>query len=183
MKNLIKLFSLLSLFTIFTLGIQAQTNITASAIVAGGLTISGDAGLDFNTVAPGVTKTIGTDDAVLQGSATGSETAGEFNVTKGANTTVTFTLTLPTELTFNAETMPINFADYNANQLGLWTITAGGADVTAFTPATGDILIGAITGGFAATGIKLELGGTVVPDPAQAAGTYTGTISLSAVYN
>ena len=162
-------------------------NIAANAEVLAPLTIEGDVDLEFGNVTPGVSKTIGVANDVLAGG-TGrtSETTGLFTIGKGAGS-VTLTWTLPTELDGPDEAaLPITFADLSdGTQLGLLNIGDTGSPVP-FTPGVQLNTLtdtGTADAYTAATAFTVKIGGTVVPGATQAAGSYTGTITLTAAYN
>lgn len=143
---------------------QAQSaNITATATVYTAMTVTGVRALDFGNVFPGVAKSI----------AVAAATSGQFNLTGQNSANVNLTFTLPTDLVSGANNLPI----------GTWTgyhntsasASAGG---TAFTPSAA-----ATATAFSGTGqLFVYVGGTVTPGASQAAGTYTGTVTLTAAY-
>lgn len=144
----------------------AQTaNITASATVLAPLTVTGVNNLDFGTVYPGVNASV----------APTAATAGSFTLTGVAGAQITVTFTLPTNLQDAAlDNLPISFAttDATANQAN------SQAAATAFDPNS--VLttnLDATTGSY-----YVWIGGTVSPTGSQPAGTYTGTITLTAAY-
>jgi hypothetical protein len=141
---------------------QNSANIQATATVLSAVTVAGANDLAFGNVTPGVNKTV----AIADGG------AGRFNVTKAANQGVTLAFTLPASLTSGANTLPIG------TWTGGWNTTATPAGATTFTPSAG----GTNTAASAGTGIFVYVGATVSPAAAQAAGAYTGTVTMSAVY-
>lgn len=163
---------------------SANDNILGKADVVAAVTVDGAQDLQFGNVTPGNTKTISTTGSVAAGTAGGTtETQGKYNITKGANSQVTLAFTLPTNLTDGgSNNLAINFNDYNSTKCGL--ITGSGSDVP-FTPATGITTAnaGATAWVFGESAFTVNLGGTVVPTVGQAAGAYTGTITLTATYN
>jgi hypothetical protein len=74
--------------------------------------------------------------------------------------------------------MPINFSDYSGTKLGK-------IGTVAWTPGSGTVVVShaGYPLQFAASSFTVYVGGTVVPDAAQFADTYSGTLTLSAVYN
>jgi hypothetical protein len=146
------------------LKVEAQTsaNIQATATVLSAVTVAAGQNLAFANVTPGVAKTIAITDAG----------AGRFDVTKAANQGVTLSFTLPTNLTFSGNNLPI------ASWTGGWNPTATPAGATTFTPSAG----GTNTTVTAGTTVFVYVGATVSPAAAQAAGNYTGNVTMSAVY-
>lgn len=144
--------------------LQAQTSasINATATVLSALTVTGASDLQFGNVTPGVNKTIAIADAG----------AGRFDVTKAAATGIALSFTLPTDLTFGANNLPIG------SWTGGWNTSATPAGATAFTPSASATNT-TVTGG---TTISVYVGATVSPGAAQAAGAYTGTVTMDAVY-
>ncbi len=166
---------------------QEGDNIEVIADVTSPLEITGVNDMIFGNVAPGVDKVIGVIDNVLEGTVGGNtEQTGTFDIIKGANTQVSFTLNLPPTLqrVGESETMPINFLNSDDNHLGQWVV---GAANTSFTPESTSYNTaqtgGDIEGGFAATTIQLRLGGRVMPADGQEAGQYRGEIVLTGIYN
>ncbi|HRZ48385.1 MAG TPA: DUF4402 domain-containing protein [Bacteroidales bacterium] len=170
---------------------QAQSdndNIAAKAEVVAQVNVTKVLDLQFGIVTPGVNKSISTTGSVLAGTAgtstyAGTEQKGHFTVTKGANTYLTLALTLPANLTYLTNNLPINFADVSSTQLGLLQIS--GANDVPFTPSATPLNLtsGAYSAYFTATSFDVFLGGTVAPAASQVAGDYTGTITLTATYN
>lgn len=161
MKNILKAAAVLAVLAATAQQAQAQasSNVTATATVAAALTASTTQNLAFGTVIPGYNKTVT--------AANGGIVL--FTGGAGAEVTVSFTA-LPANLTSGANTLPIS---YTAGT----TTTSGGA-LTSFTPASGTT-----TTLHATTGeLYVHVGGTVSPAGAQAAGAYTGTITVQAAY-
>ncbi len=143
----------------------ASDDITATANVLVPIDVSGSNDLDFGNVVPGTAKSVAYSDP----------TGGSFLVsgTGGAEVSLSFTA-LPTNLVNGANNLPISFAGTDA---GHNTANNAGA-ATSFDPAAG-----ATTNiGAAPAELYVWIGGTVTPGATQAAGTYTGTISLEASY-
>lgn len=144
-----------------------SATINVSANVQTPLTLTTLAPLNFTTVFPGLAKT------VTPVGGANAATAGNVQVAGQANAQVAFSFVLPSTLSNGGVTMPISFAAtaacYNA------TNTATGC--AAFDPAVG------ANGTLSATGAGFVfLGGTVTPTATQAAGTYTGTVTVNAAY-
>jgi hypothetical protein len=143
---------------------EAQTSATiqATATVLSALTVAAGQDLDFGNVTPGVNKTIGIADAG----------AGRFDITKAATSGVTLSFTLPTNLTSGGNNLPIG------SWTGGWNTSATPAGATTFTPSAA----GSNTAVTAGTALTVYVGGTVSPAAAQAAGAYSGDVTLSVVY-
>ncbi len=142
---------------------QAQSaSIQATATVNTPLTVTGTAPLAFGTVFPGLLKAVAPADA----------TSGRFTVLGQTSAEVSITFPgLPTNLT-GPGNLPIG------TYLGLHNNTNAAAG-TAFTPSAASTL--AILD--ATTGNRfIFVGATVSPGVAQAAGAYTGTITMNVVY-
>lgn len=143
---------------------EAQAaGIGATARVLRVITVTGARTLAFGNVLPGVARTVG----VAAG------TSGRFTLRgqNGANVNLSFTL--PSSLTSGANTLPI----------GAWTgfvnrVNNTGGTGSAFTPSAA-----ATAAAFSPSGrLFVFIGGTVTPVANQAAGNYTGTITLTAAY-
>lgn len=126
------------------------------AVVDQPINVSAGADLDFGTLLPGFARTINPDNVA----------SGDFAITGAAGAQVALSFALPAggNLASGGNTMPV-------------TITAGyGADRTAVTA------VNTATGGNAnldGTGnLAVFIGGTVTPAAAQAAGSYSGTVTL-----
>jgi Domain of unknown function (DUF4402) len=142
---------------------QAQSaNIQALATVYQPISVSGNRDLDFGTVFPGVAKSIGV----------AAATSGQFQLGGQASGNVDLTFTLPTNLVSGGNNLPI----------GTWTGCTSPTNTTTgcttFTPsgtATGSAFSGA-------GALWVFVGATVTPAAAQAAGNYSGTVTLTAAY-
>ncbi len=155
--------ALAAILSLSAAGASAQSaNINATATVYQALTVTGARALDFGSVFPGVAKSIVVSDA----------TSGRFDLTGQASANVNVSFTLPTNLTSGANNLPI----------GTWTGCTNATNTTAgcssFTPsasATPTAMSGA-------GALFVWVGGTVSPAANQAAGAYTGTVTLTAAY-
>jgi hypothetical protein len=141
---------------------QNSANIQATATVLSAVTVAAGNDLQFGNVTPGVNKTVAIADAG----------AGRFDVTKAASQGVTLSFTLPTNLTSGANNLPIG------SWTGGWNTSATPAGATTFTPSLGGTNTAATPG----SNIFVYVGATVSPAVAQVAGSYTGTVTMSAVY-
>jgi len=142
---------------------QAQSaNIQALANVYQPITITGNRDLDFGNVFPGVASTIGV----------AAPTSGLFQLGGQASGNVNLTFTLPGNLASGGNTLPIG------SWTGCTSATNTTAGCTAFTPS------GAATASaFSGLGaLWVFVGATVTPAAGQAAGAYSGTVTLTAAY-
>jgi hypothetical protein len=146
------------------LSAQITGNITATANVLSTITVASGAGLAFGNVTPGVNKIV---------LATGAG-AGRFDVNAANSAPVSLTFTLPANLTFGANNLPIN------TWTGLWNVTNSQSGGTAFTPSAA--ATSATTAAAGATSLWVFVGATVVPGGAQVAGAYSGTVTMGVVY-
>ncbi len=151
-----------ALFSLATAAQAQSANINATAVVYQAMTVTGARALDFGNVFPGVAKSI----------AVAAATSGRFDLTGQASANVNLTFTLPTNLTSGANNLPI----------GTWTgchaATNNTTGCTTFTPSGS-----ATASAFSGTGaLFVWVGGTVTPAANQAAGTYNGTVTLTAAY-
>lgn len=140
---------------------SGSADINASANVLDAITVNGVAPLTFGDVARNNTSSI---------AATDNDNRGQFTIL-GSDRTVLLTFTLPTDLTDGTNNLPISFSDTDA----IWN--NGGPD-TSFDPNVADIEATIADGD-----VDVFIGGTVDVDEVQAAGNYTGTITLTAEYD
>ncbi len=157
---------------------QATGDITGRAEVMAPIEITPDGDLDFQLVSQGINKTIGFNDNVTDGTATGGENTGRFQVEAATGAHVSFNFsTLPTNLQVGDEgaTMPIVYT-------AAWGHDNDGSDVEedlgSITEGNGDTVEGVENGEF-----YVFLGGTVQPANDQETGDYTADITLTAEYN
>ncbi|HEY6091164.1 MAG TPA: DUF4402 domain-containing protein [Gemmatimonadales bacterium] len=145
--------------------LQAQTNnasITATASVQTPINVIGAQQLNFGNVFPGVNKTVAASDLT---------NGGRFDVTGQASTPVTLSFTLPATLSSGANTMPI------VSYTGIYALLATQAGGVAFTPASG------ATPTLSGSGnLFVWVGAQVQPATNQAAGVYTGSVTMTVVY-
>src|SRR5262245_43266475 len=142
--------------------LQAQTNnasITATASVQTPINVVGAQSLNFGNVFPGVNKTV---------AATDLTNGGRFDVTGQANTPVTLSFTLPATLSSGANTMPI------VSYTGVHAQNSAQTGGTAFAPASG---ANPTLNGSGA--LWVWVGAQVQPATNQAAGVYTGSITMT----
>jgi hypothetical protein len=143
---------------------QAQVNnaaITATATVQTPINVTAANNLDFGNVFPGVSKAI----------AVGDATAGRWDVTGQASTAVTLNFTLPTDLVFGANLLPIGTWTGNHNTTATPTgtsFTPSGAPEPSMLSGTGQLFV--------------YIGATVSPAVNQAAGVYSASVTLTVLY-
>src|SRR5262249_50740323 len=137
-------------------------SITATASVQTPINVLGAQQLNFANVFPGVNKTV---------AATDLTNAGRFDVTGQASTPVTLSFTLPATLSSGANTMPI------VSDTGVHAQNSAQTGGTAFTPASG--ATPTLNGSGA---LWVWVGAQVQPATNQAAGVYTGSITMTVVY-
>ena len=138
-------------------------SITATASVQTPITVTGTQNLSFGNVFPGVAKAILYSDA---------SNAGKFSVAGQASTPVTYSFTLPANLTSAGNNLLIgNWLGYeNATNS-----TSGGSGITPSATPTTSTLSGS-------GALFFFLGATVTPPANQPAGSYTGTVTLTVSY-
>lgn len=143
---------------------QAQSaNISATATVFTAMTVTGARPLAFGNVFPGVASTIPSTDPA---------NSGRFDLTGQNSANVNLTFTLPANLTSGANNLPIGTWSGCSNTTN--TVTG----CSAFTPSAA-----ATARAFSGTGaLFVFVGGTVTPAANQAAGSYTGTVTMTAAY-
>jgi Domain of unknown function (DUF4402) len=142
---------------------EAQSaDIQALANVYQPISVTGNRDLDFGNVFPGVAKTVAIADA----------TSGQFQLGGEASGGVNLTFTLPPNLTSGGNNLPIG------SWTGCTSATNTTAGCTGFTPS------GAATASaFSGLGaLWVFVGATVTPAAGQAAGSYSGTVTLTAAY-
>lgn len=144
--------------------LHAQTSSSASvtAVVQQPITVTKTNDLAFGAVFPGLTKTVAVTDAG----------AAAFSIQGQGSANVNLTFALPTTLASGGSTLP----------LSAWTArrsttnsAATGTDFTPSSTATSAVL--------SSTGyLYVFLGATAQPSASQAAGTYSGSATLTVVY-
>lgn len=141
---------------------QESNDITASATVLDAITVNSLAPLSFGDVERNSASSVLTSDV---------DNRGQFTIL-GSDRSLLLNFTLPTELTDGAaNTLPISFSNSDA----FWN--NGNGDNT-FDPNADDVAAEIDNGD-----VDVYIGGTVTAGAAQAAGEYTGTITLTAEYD
>ena len=153
----------LALATVATQANAQSAQIGARATVQQALTISAVDSLLFGAAFPGTTRTVLPSDAA----------SGSWQLAGAPNAEVTLTFTLPANLTFGANNLPVTFgataAGYNTanSRAGLGTFNPASVFLTRLNNATGNLYV--------------FIGGSVSP-VAQPAGNYTAAITLATAY-
>jgi len=129
-------------------------SITATAQVQAPITVTGTQNLSFGNVFPGAAKAVVYTDAA---------NGGKFSVAGQASTPVTYSFTLPLNLTSGGNNLPIGNS------------TSGGSAITPSAAPTGSTLSGS-------GALFFFVGATVTPPANQPAGSYTGTVTLTVSY-
>jgi len=166
MRNSKLSLAVLALMASGAAAVQAQSNtanIQATATVQSPINVVGFQPLAFGNVFPGVLKLIDPSDLT---------NAGRFDVTGQAGTGVTLSFTLPGTLT--GPGLPLAVTSYQA-------IRANDAGQTVspvlFSPGASNAAT--LSG---AGALHVWVGASVTPPTNQAAGLYTGTITMTVVY-
>jgi hypothetical protein len=180
-KSIFTIFAALTMVLGFAMTTVGQTNITASANVVATVSVAAGNNLQFGNLTVNSAKTVGNNDNMLQGSVNGGPAVqtGTWTVGKGQNSQVNLTFTLAANLTGTGAPMVVSYADYTGG------IKLGAIGSVDWTPASGSVNVtsGAYPTEYAATSFVVHVGGTVTADVGQVVGAYTGTQTLSAVYN
>jgi len=166
MKNSHKIALTISSLSMLILGTQAVTAASvdgdASATVVSGIAISQNTALSFGNFAAGTggTVVIGTDGARSQTGAVSLSTVdagsqGIFDVTGEGNATFAITLPANATLTSGANTMTVD--TFTSDPSGTGTLSSGSASI--------------------------NVGATLTVADSQAAGSYSGTYTVSVDYN
>jgi hypothetical protein len=155
---------LASLFALAATPLAAQNAAGASvtAMVQEPLAVTATNDLDFGTVFPGLNKVV----AVTDGN------AAAFSVQGQASANINLTFTLPATLASGGNTMPL------ASWTGRYNATNSSASGTDFTPSASATATTVPVGGF----LYVFVGATAQPAANQAAGNYSGTLTLTVDY-
>lgn len=143
---------------------SANGSIQATAFVYRPLAVASGADLQFGDVFPGVDKTVGVTDAG----------AGRLDITGQTSAPVSMTFALPAVLSDGGNTLPIG------SWTGHWNTASaptGGTDFTPSGASTNAALSADVIGA-----LYVFIGAQVQPAAAQAAGSYSGTVSVTVVY-
>jgi spore coat protein U-like protein len=167
----------------------ANASASASARVIEPVTVTKADTLNFGNVAPSITKVIGVDGTVLVGTVSGGEMSAKFDITKGQNVPLFLGLSLPSALVDGSNSLPISFSDEASTKLGDFTNfdAANCSTAEVITPATSstwfDVQGTPQACAYRSKEFQVRIGGRVSPASSQAAGLYSGTITLTATYN
>lgn len=189
-KGLLTILTLIAFSSVTFAQNTANANAKASATVLAAITVTQAADLGFGNVTPGNAKSVlpnGSKGAY--GVVSGTTTAAQWNVTKGADSEVEVKLTTPKVLAGDgANTLLVSFAT-DGEDKEYAVISTGAVDATGFVAfnAEGDAPVTASTGTYSAffkpDAFSVYLGGKVSPSETQAAGTYTADLTLTVTYN
>jgi spore coat protein U-like protein len=150
-----------------TASLLATARIDNTAVTVGQLN-----NLNFGVVVPGTPSTVAPKTAL----------AGKFVIHGSKNAEVRVTFALPTVLQTGAFSMPISFADDPvAGRMGCHRNQDQQSNCTAYTPSTA-LLFRIRNNPPPQNTYYVWIGGKVSPALGQRAGTYTGTVTLTAVY-
>lgn len=153
--------ALVALCTAATSASAQSANIAATANVYQALTVAGARDLAFGNVFPGVDKTVAVTDA----------TSGKFTVQGQASVGVNLTFTLPANLT-GPGNLPINnwSAHHHTSDAasGGTSFVPSAANTSATMSGTGELFV--------------YIGARVQPAAGQAAGAYSGTVTMTVAY-
>lgn len=168
----------------FNQEVKAQVNITTSATLVQQIEITPVQNLAFGNILneENVVKAIDVDgQAINTGSPDlgGTVTAGQFDISKAANINTLLTLTA-SDLEFGTDSLTLSLDGGNFGRL-----TADSIDEFNFNPSTPLLISSTETADyFPVTSFSLFVGGSITVTSATLAdGEYTGTITLTAVYN
>ena len=167
---------------VFAVGFGSLANaqsasISANATVISQLVVTNNANLNFGTVVVGQTKSIDAYEtiAVSTGPTLGSANRGRFVVRAQQGSNVQLTFVLPADLrTAGGAILPISF-DFDDQVAAVEDNDSG---YTVFYPTDAYQITG-----FGDSPVNVWIGGKVDAATGVTAGTYTGTITLSATYN
>ena len=162
LSQVLRLASVLGLAPVALAHAQNSANANVTADVQAPLVVTKTADLVFGAVFPGSNKAI----AVTDGG------AAKFTVAGQASANVNITFTLPATIASGGNTLPI------ASWTGLHNTTNSSASGTSFTPsasATSAAIPGAGT-------LYVFVGATAQPAANQAAGAYSGSMTMTVVY-
>lgn len=157
-------FSLLAAAASSAAAQSANINVTANVYQA--LTVSGARDLAFGNVFPGVNKTV----ALADG------TSGRFDITGQSGATVSLNFSLPNS--GNYITGPSSAQLALNSWTACWSTSNSASGCTSFSAS------GGTSGGAFGSGSTLFvfLGATAAPTAAQAAGSYSGQVTLTVAY-
>jgi len=191
MKKTIKILVAAVLAVCFGSLANAQSaSISANATVISEIVVNNVSNLDFGIVVVGQKKVVfagnKTPTRVSTGTVIDNGSGGEFTISAQAGSDVTISFVLPTSLAGSISgTLPIVFAETRDNMKQIKTIEqieGGGATIDPNSPSYRIANFPTLDIGGGVNGIRVIIGGEVDATSATA-GSYTGTITLSATYN
>jgi hypothetical protein len=187
LKGLLAAALLLVSSNVFAQSAPVTENADASAIIVQPITIQNTGDLVFSTVAAGVSKTVNTLGQPSfggNGIATGDESAASFELNKAAEIPVLLTVSGLDSLSgTEGAAGEILATTYVVDAATALTATTADENFPA-NGASRNLQLGTATVALnEANTIFVRIGGTVLPKANQKQGTYTGLITLTAVYN
>ncbi|MFL5496683.1 MAG: DUF4402 domain-containing protein [Gemmatimonadales bacterium] len=145
-----------------SLSAQNNASATVSATVQQPITVTKNSDLSFGNVFPGIDKSI----AVTAGG------AAKFTVAGQASTPVNLTFTIPATIASGGNTLTLaSWAGHYATT----DVTSGGTTFTPSASATSATLSGS-------GALYVYVGATAQPTSTQAAGSYSGSMTMTVVY-
>lgn len=141
---------------------QNSANASVTASVQQPITVTATSDLEFGLVFPGLDRTIAVTDAG----------AASFTVQGQQSSNINITFTLPTNITSGGNNLPI------ASWQGRHNDANSAASGTDFVPSAVATSTSIPAGGF----LYVFVGATAQPAVSQAAGTYSGTMTMTVVY-
>ncbi|MCH6232816.1 hypothetical protein [Cognataquiflexum rubidum] len=195
MKNLVKISFVVAFFAAIGFSANAQTSnstITVGAKVFDQITVEAGDNLELGGVMKGTFKKVD-----ITGGITGTNEAvggsgvqvGTFKVFAGAGSDVTLTFAPIANLTSGENNLPIVFTEEGTDMVGYSTGDASTAVRFSGLEAIVGEGVGSAPNVFPTNpigtrnGITVFVGAKVEAGAAQASGTYTGTVKLTATYN
>lgn len=155
-------------------GLTDNATITGKAIVYSSMSVTREVDLNFGLVSPNVPKTVGLYNNVTGTPNNGTQTTGRFVVAASPNSSVDITFDTPEKLSDGTNDLAIGTYAY------AWDTDN---DANGGTPFSTGSLDGSTDVTMSGSTIYVFIGATLTPGETQVAGTYTGTITLTATYN
>lgn len=148
-----------------------SAGVPVQALVGDPATVTALTPLAFTTVFPGLAKTV----SPVTGGANAA-TAGSFRIQGRPGDEISITFALPATLTSGANALAVD------TWVGCRNAAASATGCTPFDPSSSHVARLNAPGNPPVGRMHVYLGATVRPLPTQPAGTYTGVVTLSAVY-
>jgi spore coat protein U-like protein len=162
MKKILVVAILICAISALSFAGTASTSANVTANVTAAVTVNNTLPMAFGNV------TLGTSPSVLSNSAA----AAAFTISGAANTATGVTIVYPATLVSGANSMVFTSSVLPRTN----TVAAAATAVTTYSTDASDI-VGALTSGTGA--LFLYVGGQIAVDAAQAAGSYSGTITVT----